>query len=444
VLTSRAIDRRIIGLTIPAVATIAADPLYELTDTAILGHLGAGALGGAAVASTLLLNGYAAFIFLLYGTTSIVARLRGAGHPAEAAQHSIGALWVAGTAGAAIGLALWPIAPTVLRWAGATGPVIDAALTYFRISLWGLPAFFIVMAGAGARRGVQDLRTPLAITLAAVSINLVLEVVLVVGMGYGVGASAATTVVAKWAAALAYVALVVRDARSQGASIRPTRAAIRAVSGAGVPLLIRTVALRAALTLAIAVAGRMGEVDLSAYAIAFGVSSTVAYLCEGLEVAAHTLVGTALGAGDEPAAAAIARRVVRFGAILGVGAMAMVALVAPWLPHLFTPDDAIRSATSGSLRWVALMQPVAAVSFALDGVLIGAGDLRFLAIAMPVATGVFAALAAIVAVSGAGLWALWAALIAFMAMRALLLGHRLAGNRWTLSQVSGSWPTPRP
>lgn len=439
----RALDRRIVALAVPATLTIAADPIYDLTDTAILGHIGRNALGGAAPAATLLANGYAIFIFLLYGTTATVARLRGAGRDADAAHHSMQALWVAAGSGVVVGAAIWPLAPTLITWAGGTGAVGAAALTYLRISLWGFPAFFLVMAGAGARRGVQDLRTPLVITVAAVSVNLALELVFIVGLGFGVGASAATTVVAKWGAASVYVWLVRRDAKSLGVGARPDRAALGAVSSAGAPLLVRTIALRAALTIAVAVAGRLGPAPLAAYAIAFTVHSTLAYLCEGLEVAAHTLVGNALGTGDRTTATTVGRRVIRLGGRLGVINLVTIALCSWWLPHLFSSDPAVQRAATASLWWVAAMQPVAIVSFALDGVLIGANDLRFLAVAMPIAAAGFAALAALVVVSAAGLWALWAALIAFMAMRAALLGRRFVSGRWVTVAFSDSSPTPR-
>lgn len=437
-----AIDRRIIGLAFPAVLTIAADPLYDLTDTAILGHVGSNALGGAALATTLLANGYAVFIFLLYGTTSTVARLRGAGRERDAAHHSVQAMWVAFAVGSLVAALLVPAAPLLVDWAGGRGAVADAALTYFRISLLGFPAFFLVMAGAGARRGVQDLRTPLLITVVAVAANLAAEVVLIIGLGFGVGASAGSTVAAKWCAAAAYVVLIGRDAKRRGVPRSPDRAAVRAVSSAGIPLLVRTIALRAALTVAITVAGRIGDTDLAAYAIAFGVSSTLAYLCEGLEVAAHTLIGTALGTSDDAAAVETGRRVIRMGFLLGVVNLLIVALAARWLPALFSPDPAVRATATTSLWWVAAMQPIATVSFALDGVLIGANDLRYLAFAMPVATAAFSALAVGALAADAGLWALWAALIVFMAVRAVLLGHRFRTRRWLQATISGSSPRP--
>jgi putative MATE family efflux protein len=442
----RALDRQILRLAIPAALTVAADPIYDLTDTAILGHLGTDALAGAALASVVLASGYAIFIFLLYGTTATVARLLGGGRPADAAHHGVQALWLAAGCGTVVAVAMWPLAPALVAAMGGHGAVADAALTYLRISLLGFPAFFLVMAGAGYLRGIQDLRTPLVVSTTTVALNVVVEVALVYGLDRGVGASAAGTAIAKWAGALVYVALVARSARSQGVRLRPERTALGAVSRTGAPLFVRTVALRATFALAVAVAGRIGRLELAAYAVAFQISSTLAYVAEGLEVAAHTLIGHALGSGDAVAARSTGRRILRLGLLLGVADLVVIVAAHRVLPPIFTADHAVRDLTATSLLWVAAMQPVATVSFALDGILIGAGDLRFLAAAMVAAGLGFAALAAVVLAAGLGLGALWAAVIAFMAMRAVGLGARFRTGRWaqvgTALSGSGSTPTP--
>jgi putative MATE family efflux protein len=310
------------------------------------------------------------------------------------------------------------------------------------VSLFGFPAFFLVMAGAGYRRGVQDLRTPLVITVCTAVLNLAIEVVLVYGFDRGVGASAAGTVVAKWLGALVYVALLVRSARAQRVGIRPDRVALRELSSSGFPLFVRTVALRGAFAVAVAVAGRVGRTQLAAYAIGFQVSAIVAYLCEGLEVAAQTLVGNALGGHDPRSAELIGRRVLRLGLIAGVLACIVLLAVSGVLPALFTPDVDVRAATTTSILWIAAMQPVAAVAYGLDGILIGAGDLRYLAVAMAGAAAGFIALAGVVVATGPELWALWAALFGFMAMRAVLLGVRFLGGGWERPALSGSSRSP--
>jgi putative MATE family efflux protein len=440
----RSVDRRIVALALPAVLTIAADPLYDLTDTAILGHIGTDALAGAALAAVVLATGYAIFVFLLYGTTASVARLVGAGRDEAAAHLGVQALWLAAACGTTVALVLWPAAPLLVSAFGGRGAVADAALTYFRISLLGFPAFFLVMAGAGYRRGIQDLRTPLVVTVGTAALNVVLEVVLVYGFHRGVGASAAGTVVAKWLGALLYVALVVRPARARRTPLRPDTAALRQLSSTGLPLFVRTVALRGAFAVAVAVAGRVGRAELAAYAVAFQVSAILAYLCEGLEVAAHALVGNALGGGDGATARVVGARVIRMGLAVGVAGGAIVAALHGVIPALFTSDPDVRTVAAGSLLWIAGMQPVAGVAYALDGILIGAGDLRFLAVAMVGAAAGFVALAGLVLASGPALGPLWAALTAFMALRALLLGSRFAVGGWARLGLSGSSPTPTP
>src|SRR5664279_2530337 len=177
--TTRELDRQSLRIATPAVLTLAAEPLYDLTDTAILGHVGTTALAGAALASALLAVGYAVFIFLTYGTTATVARLIGSGQTAEATRHGVQALWLGVGAGTIVGLVLWPAAPFLIHLSNPRANVAAAALTYFRISLWGFPALFLVMAGTGVLRGVRDLTTPLWITTSTVSFNVVLELVLI-------------------------------------------------------------------------------------------------------------------------------------------------------------------------------------------------------------------------------------------------------------------------
>jgi putative MATE family efflux protein len=424
------LDRRIAALALPVVATLAAEPLYELTDIAILGHLGATAVGGAAVALAVLGLGYAVFIFLLFGTTATTSRLMGAGRADEAAALGVQALWLGAGLGVLSASVLWPAGPTLISWFGADGEVAVAAETYLTISLLGLPAHLVVMAGVGYLRGTQDTRTPLAIAVVTVVVNLVLEVIAIYGLGFGVGASALSTVLAKWLGAALVARLVLRAARTAGQARRPRRDQLALLSATAWPLFVRTAALRVALAAALAVAGRIGRTELAAYAIGFQVWMTMAYLVEGLEVAAQALVAHALGAEDRPLAATTGRRVLGWAVV--VGAVCGIALFATraFVAGIFSDDAAVVAATATSLAWVAAMQPLNAATFALDGVLVGAGDLRFLAWAMVGATAAFVPLASWVAVADAGLSALWATVVAFMAFRGVALGARFATQAW--------------
>ena len=423
-------DRRILSIALPAMAALAADPIYDLCDTAILGHLGRDQLAGAATAGSILLTCSSVFIFLMFTTTAAVARSIGASREADADRYAVQVMWLAAAIGLALTAVLAPSGSTLISWFGARGAVRHNALTYFRISLVGIPAFLLTMAGAGVLRGRQNTRGVLALSVVGVSVNLVLEIVLIYGFGLGVGASAAGTVIARWLVAGCYLAGTVRRARSAGVSLAPRPDQISEIGVEGSPLVIRTIALRGALSVGVAAAGRVGGVELAAYAIAFQIWSFLAYIADGLETAGQALIGYELGRHDRTAARTVGRRILRWAAGLGLVAAAIAALAAPWVGHLFTADDAVIEAATLSLWFVAATQPLNAVTFSLDGILVGAGDQRFLAVSMVGASVVYIGAVAVIRSLDGGLAGLWMAQVLFMACRLVALRWRFAGDRW--------------
>jgi putative MATE family efflux protein len=426
------LDREIARLAIPAFGALIAEPLYLLTDTAVVGHLGTPQLAGLAVASSVLLTLYAVFIFLAYGTTAAVSRLLGAGDEREAAHQAVQSMWLAlviGMGVTAVGLAL---SGPLVGWMGAEGAVRTNALVYLRISLPGVPAMLLVLAGAGYLRGLQDTRTPLLIAIGTAAANLVIEVALIYGLDQGIGASALATVLAQVGGAAVYIRRVGHAARRQGADLAPHPASLAALAGVGRDLLVRTAALRAALVVATAVAARLGSVDVAAHQIAFEIWSFLALGLDAIAIAGQAMVGRALGAGDGPGARDAGRRMIEWGVALGAVVGVLVAALRTGLPHLFTDDVEVLALASFLLVWVAALQPLNAVAFVLDGVLIGAGDMRFLAWAMIVAAAVFIPAALAVLALDAGIGWLWASLGLLMATRASTLLARFASGRWII------------
>jgi putative MATE family efflux protein len=423
-------DREIAQLALPAFGALIAEPLYILTDTAIVGHLGTPQLGGLAVASGVLLTLYAVFIVLAYGTTAAVSRLLGAGHTREAAHQAVQSMWLAAGIGLAVGALGYVLSDALVDAIGADGSVRTNALVYLRISLLGVPAILLVMAGTGYLRGVKDTRTPLAVALGTALLNLGIEVVLIYGLDRGIGASALATVLAQNAAAGVYLRQVLRAARQQGAALAPDAASIRKLAVVGRDLLIRTAALRAALVVTTTVATRIGPVDVAAHEVAFQVWSFLGLGLDAIAIAGQAIVGHALGAGDGEAARSAGRRMIEWGVAAGVVSGLAVAVSRSALPHLFSGDAEVVALAGFLLVWVAALQPVNAVAFVLDGVLIGAGDMRFLAWAMAGAAAVFVPAALAVLATGAGIGWLWAALGLLMTTRAATLLARFASDRW--------------
>jgi len=417
-------------LAIPAFGALIAEPLYVLTDTAVVGHLGTPQLGGLAVASTVLLTLYAVFIFLAYGTTAAVSRLLGAGDEREAAHQAVQSMWLALFIGLGVTVIGLGLSGPLVGWMGAEGAVRTNALVYLRISLVGVPAMLLVLAGAGYLRGLQDTRTPLLVAIGTAVANLVIEVALIYGLDQGIGASALATVLAQVAGAAVYIRRVGWAARRRGADLAPHPASLAALARVGRDLLVRTAALRAALVVAVAVAARLGSTDVAAHQIAFEIWNFLALGLDAIAIAAQAMVGRALGAGDGDGARAAGRRMIEWGVALGAVVGVMVAAVRTVLPHLFTADAHVLALAGFLLVWVAVLQPLNAVAFVLDGVLIGAGDMRFLAWAMIVAAAVFIPAALAVLALDAGIGWLWASLGLLMATRASTLLARFASGRW--------------
>ncbi|QGG95394.1 MATE family efflux transporter [Actinomarinicola tropica] len=435
-LVRQPLDREILRLAVPALGALIAEPLYILADTAVVGRLGTDRLAGLALASTVLLVGYSIFIFLAYGTTAAVSRRLGAGDESGAAHQAVQSLWLAGLIGIAIAGAVAVGAVPLLRALGGEGEVLGHATTYLRISLLGMPAMLLVLAGTGYLRGLQDTRTPLLIAVASAATNLVVELVLVFGLGFDIGASAAATVVAQVGSAACYLLIIQRAVRVHATRLRPHWPTIARLGVVGRDLFVRTVALRGAIVATTAAAARSGTSALAAHQITFEVWNLMALTLDAVAIAGQAMVGRHLGAGDSASARAVGDRIIRWG--LGTGVVLGAVLLAGHraLPSLFT-DDGTVVAIGGSLLVVAAVaQPLNGVVFALDGLLIGAGDMTWLAVAMALATGGYLPLVGAVVALDLGVAALWWSFTAFMAMRLATLLGRWRGGRWAVVGVA--------
>jgi putative MATE family efflux protein len=316
---------------------------------------------------------------------------------------------------------------------GASARIAPYASTYLRISLLGAPFVLLALAGTGYLRGLQDTRTPLAIALAANSVNLVLEVVLVYGAHLGIAGSAWGTVVAQVGAALAYLAIVHRNVRASSASARPQRSQLRAAAVIGAHLTVRTATLLATFTSATAIAARLGDVPVAAHQIAWQLWWFLALCLDAIAIAGQAIVGRSLGAADAAGTRAASRRMLQWGVVVGIVLGAAVVAAVPLITIAFTGDHAVRHALVPVIVAVALMQPLGGAVFVLDGILIGAGDARYLALAMVAATLAYVPCAALVLATSAGLAALWCALFVFMFTRLYGMGRRYCSDDWLVT-----------
>jgi putative MATE family efflux protein len=418
----------VLSLAVPALVVLAAEPLYLLVDTAVVGNLGTVPLGGLAVGGGLLAWAAALLNFLAYGTTARAARRAGAGDRDGAVAEGVQATWLALALGLAV-LLLFQLlgGPLTRLLAGGPGPVAEAGEQWLRVASAGAPLLLISLAGNGWLRGVQELRRPVRYVLAGSLLSLVLCPLLVHPAGLGLLGSAVANVAGQALTA----ALFVRALMGEGASWRPRPAALGTQLVIGRDLLLRAAVLQLSFLVAAGVAARAGAASLGAHQIALQLFFFLALVLDAYAIAAQTLVGHALG-GDRPAdARATASRVVRWG--LGTGVLVAVALLAlrDVLLPLFTDDLAVLGQAEVVWWFLAGMQPLAGVVFALDGVLMGAGDVAYLrTVTIGSALLGFLPLSLLAGPLDWGLAGVWTGLCLFIGLRLVGVLVRVAGDRW--------------
>jgi putative MATE family efflux protein len=421
-------DRQIVTLAIPALGALAAEPLYVLVDTAIVGHLGTPQLASLAIAAAVLSTAFTIFNFLTYGTTAQVARLFGAGRQDEAAGLGAQAQWLSLLIGVVLIALIAGLARPVAELMGAEGEVLDGAVTYLRIAALGAPACMLAGAGQGYLRGVGDLTTPLKILVAAHAVNVVLEVLFVYGFGWGLAGSAWGTVIAQAGMGAAFFAVQHRAGWE-----RPVPARMRALMRVGYEIAVRTTALLGAFLVASAVLARVGAAPLGAHQIAFQLFVFLALVLDAVAIAAQVMVGRMLGAGDGAGARAAAGRMIAWSVVLGTAFGALLLALGDVIPHLFTSDEAV-VAQAREIWWLfAALMPLNGAVFALDGILIGAGDTRFLMWGMLAASAVYIPIALLALDQGWGIFGVWCGLAALIVVRLATCGGRFLSERWVLT-----------
>ncbi|WP_237201151.1 MATE family efflux transporter [Rothia nasimurium] len=411
------LNRQILTLAVPAFGALIAEPLLVLADSAIVGHLGSAPLAGLTLGSTVVQTLVGFMVFLAYSTTPAVARAVGAGDTPSAFAAARNGLWVALGLGVLCALLLTATATPLLTALGGSGEVLTHATAYLLPSLAGLPAMLLVLAATGALRGFQDAKTPLYVATTGAALNVPLSWALVYPAGWGVAGSAVATAVVQWGMALALTWAVIGKTRTQagaGASLPgspthriwlPDLAGLKAVFRVGAWLMVRAACLRIALLATVFVVTSQGEKNLAAYQLTMAFFNLLAFALDALAIAAQALLGKEMGAQDlstrqgQGAVVQLKNRLVRWSLAFGLVTALVCPAVGFGLAWVFTPDPEVQRLFALSLLVLAVGQPLAAYVFILDGVLIGAQDVRYLGLA-----GLFTLVAYLPVLAGLYLW----------------------------------------
>ena len=435
---SREHDREILRLAVPAFLALVAEPLFLLADAAIIGHLGTPHLAGLGIAGAIIQTAIGLCVFLAYGTTASVARRIGAGDMRGALAQGIDGVWLAVFIGAVVTVAGVALTDPLVGLFGPSPEVADHAATYLRWAFLGAIPLLVMLAATGILRGLQDTRTPLYVAVAGNLINIGLNFLLVYGLDLGIAGAAIGTDLAQLASAGVMVFVVVRAARREGSPLTPDLPGVRRAAHAGIALVVRTLTLRASLLVMTYGAAVLGATSLATHQLASTLWTFLAFALDAIAIAAQAITGRYLGAGDVARARSVTRRMIWWGVVSGLVTGLLLAVASPFLGALFTDDPAVHDLLWPVLLVAAVFQPIAGVVFVLDGVLIGAGDGRYLAWGGVVVLAVFAPMALLAVKlapeSGSGLLWLWVTFgLGFMGSRAVVLLHRARGERWLVT-----------
>jgi MATE family, multidrug efflux pump len=426
-----ATGRRIAGLALPALGVLAAEPVYLLFDLAVVGRLGAVALAGLAIGGLILSLLSSQLTFLSYGTTARAARYFGAGDRASAVGEGVQATWLAIALGTLVVAVVQAAAVPILALIADGGEIAETALPWLRIAIFGAPAILVSLAGNGWMRGVQDTARPLRYVVAGFALSAVLCPTLVYGwLGMprmGVSGSAVANLAGQSLAGL----LFCRALLAEGVPLRVDFAVLRAQVVMGRDLVVRTLAFQACFVSAAAVAARFGAAAVAAHQVVLQLWSFLALVLDSLAIAAQSLVGAALGAGQLAHAKSVAWRVTIFSTVAAAVLAAVFAAGASVFPHLFTSDRSVLDVIGVPWWFLVAQLPIAGVVFALDGVLLGAGDAKFMRNATLASALVgFLPLIWLSLIFGWGLVGIWSGLTTFMVLRLVFVGWRAFSGRW--------------
>lgn len=427
----RRLDKEILRLALPALGALAADPLVSMVDTVFVGRLGVLPLAALGVNTSIFALSFVVFNFLAYGTTPLVSRAAGRGDLRAAGGYAVQALLLAILVGMLATVTLEILAVPIVTLMGAGPELGPSAVSYLRIRALAGPAVLLITAGHGAFRGYGDTRTPLIVTLGLNIVNVVLDPLFIFGFGWGLEGAALATLIAQWIGALWFLELLLRRRRiALGIEARwPRLVELIPFLRIGGELALRTVALIGTMTLATAIATRVGTVQVAAHHVGIQVWLLLAMAVDALAVAAQVLVARHRGSGEAGVARRVANRLLMWGLVSGITLAVLFAALSPILPRLFTDEVSVLREIRGIYPFIVAMQPLNALVFVWDGVLLGAEDFRFVAVQMMVSSACAAIVLLLVLPAGWGLVGVWWGIVTLMVVRLITVAARYRSPR---------------
>lgn len=424
------IAKQLALLAIPTFGQLVAEPAFILVDTAIIGHVSDSALAGLSLGSTVVLTAVGICVFLAYSTTSQVARLLGAGRKREGLQVGMNSIWLSLLIGIILAVVLFVFAEPICFALGGRGSDLEQATIYTRAVVIGVPGMLLVYATNGIFRGLQKVNITLIAAVSGAVLNIVLDILFVIGFGWGIAGSGVATLIAQWFMGLFLVIPAIRWALRDGAHLRPQLSGIAAAGSDGFPLFVRTLALRAAIVATVVAAAFMGTEVLAGYQVVNALWNFAVNILDSVAIAGQALVGAKLGAKDMPGARVLTKATARAGALMGLIVGVSFVALAFFAGSAFSPNADIRSIVTAGMLVSGITMPMQGWMWALDGILIGAGDFRYLAVTLLLAAGAYMLVLCCICFGVAPLLesVFWKAIALWIAFDIVLMGGRALAN----------------
>ncbi len=419
--------KRVLKIAVPIVLSNATVPILGAVDTGVVGQMGAAApIGAVGMGAVILSAIYWIFGFLRMGTTGLAAQARGAGESAEMRALLIRGLMLGGAAGLVFILAQVAIFSGAFWLSPASPEVETLARSYLEIRIWGAPATIALYAITGWLIAVERTRGVFLLQIWMNGLNIVLDLLFVLGLGWGVEGVAIATLIAEWTG-LALGLWLCRDGfagqiwRDWPRIFDPTR--LRRMVQVNGDIMIRSVLLTGSFTTFLFVGSDLGDVNLAANQVLLQFLEITAFALDGFAFSAEALVGGAVGARDRYQV----RRASVMASQWGVGGAVLLSAVfffaGPALIDLMSTSPDVREAGRTFLFWAALAPIIGVASWMFDGIYIGATWTRDMRNAMLQSVAIYV-VALFILVPAFGNHGLWAALMVLNLARGVTMGWR--------------------
>lgn len=418
---------RILAIALPVVLANATVPILGLVDTGVVGQLGQAApIGAVGVGAIIISTIFGIFTFLRMGTSGLTAQALGAGDRDEATAYLVRVLLIGGIGGLAVILLQALFFPLAFRVAPASEEVEALARTYVAIRIWSAPAAIALYGITGWLIAVERTRAVLAIQVAMNAMNILLDLLFVLGLGWGVGGVALATLLSEWcglALALWFCRAALRSPAARAWARILDKARLLRMAAVNGDILLRTLLLQSVVVTFLFLAADFGDVPLAANQVLLQFLNVTAAALDGFAFAAEAMVGQALGARARAELRRAALLTGFWGAITALILALAFALFGGTIIDVLTTSPEVRLAARDYLPWMVAAPLVGVGAWMLDGIFIGATRTAVMRNMMFLSVCIYA-LAAVLLIPLMGNHGLWAAMLICYLARGVTLALR--------------------